>query len=152
MPDYFYDSSALAKNYHREVGTPKVTGLLRRRQANHLISRLTVIEIQSVLASKVRNGVIELSGYQRMRTRFLTDIARRRLQVIKMTGRHYQEAERLIHQYSSTRRLRTLDALQLVVALSFRQQGRIDCFVCADDGLGKIATLEGLPVLNPEQP
>jgi len=113
MPDYFYDSSALAKNYHREVGTPQVTGLLRKRKANHFIARLTVIEVQSVLASKVRNGVIEFSDYQQARKKFLTDVARRRLQVIRITGNHYQETEQLIHRYAPTRSLRTLDALQL---------------------------------------
>lgn len=30
MPDYFFDTSALAKNYHNEVGTQKVEQLLKK--------------------------------------------------------------------------------------------------------------------------
>jgi hypothetical protein len=49
-------------------------------------------------------------------------------------------------------RLRTLDALQLGVALDLRTQGRLDHFDAADKVLLTVAQLEGLPVSNPEDP
>lgn len=44
---YFLDTSALAKSYHREVGTDRVEQLLDQPGSTIFISRLTTIEIQS---------------------------------------------------------------------------------------------------------
>ena len=52
----------------------------------------------------------------------------------------------------SAARFRPLDALQLSVALNLHQTLPIDQFVCADHRLCVIALLEGLAVVNPEQP
>ena len=49
-------------------------------------------------------------------------------------------------------RLRTLDALQLAVALALSHQGMIDHFVCADYRLCEMAIVEGLSVINPSGP
>lgn len=51
-----------------------------------------------------------------------------------------------------SRQLRTLDAIQLAVALRLHQTAPVDQFVCADQRLCDIALLEGLSVFNPEQP
>jgi predicted nucleic acid-binding protein len=152
MPDYFFDTSALGKNYHNEVGTPKVEQLLKEPGARHFISRLTVIEIQSVFAGKVRAGIISESDFRILRSRFLTDVARRRLDVVRMSGFHYQEAERLIKKHAMSYSLRTLDALQLSVALDLRARGLSNHFVCADRNLDKVAVSEALTVINPEIP
>ncbi len=152
MPDYFFDTSALGKNYHNEVGTPKVEQLLKEPGARHFISRLSVIEIQSVFAGKVRAGVISESDFRTLRRRFLTDIARRRVDVVRLTGFHYQEAERLIRKQAMSYSLRTLDAIQLSVALDLRARGLSNHFVCADRNLCKVAVSEALIVINPEIP
>jgi predicted nucleic acid-binding protein len=49
------------------------------------------------------------------------------------------------------RRLRTLDALHLAVALDLRRRGILDHFVCGDESLCSIAIEEGLSTLNPAQ-
>ena len=46
--------------------------------------------------------------------------------------------------------MRTLDAIQLAVALDLRSKGVLDIFVVADKILAELAMLDGLPVLNPE--
>src|SRR5438067_1972002 len=106
MADYFLDTSALGKHYHVEVGTPVVDRLLRESGARHFISRLTVVEMQSVFAGKVRMGVISVSDFQLLHRRFLTDVTRRQFQVLRMTAAHYQEAERLIQKHGPGERLR----------------------------------------------
>jgi len=45
--------------------------------------------------------------------------------------------------------LRTLDALQLAVALDLKAQGLLDFFVCADEILCQVAEKEGITVVNP---
>lgn len=152
MAGYFFDTSALAKRYHVEVGTPKVEQLLQEVGARHLISRLAAIEILSVFAGKVRTGAITAADFALLRRRFLTDVSRREFSVVRMTGFHYQEAQRLITAHGPTRRLRTLDALQLAVALDLRGRGMLDFLVCADQGFLDVALAEGLSVIDPEQP
>jgi hypothetical protein len=48
------------------------------------------------------------------------------------------------------RQIRSLDALQLSVALQLHEAAPIDHFVCADQRLCDVAVLEGLAVINPE--
>jgi predicted nucleic acid-binding protein len=152
MPDYFFDSSALAKHYHAEVGSPKVEELLAEAGARYLISRLTVLELQSVFARKARTRLITDADLELTRTRLFNDITQGQFQVIRMTDFHYREAERLLRTYASTRNLRTLDALQLAVALDHKRRETVDYFVCADTALSSIAQNEGLRMINPEQP
>jgi hypothetical protein len=47
---FFFDSSALAKIYHREIGTAEVDGIIRAPDSQILISRLSVVELSSVFA------------------------------------------------------------------------------------------------------
>ena len=52
------------------------------------------------------------------------------LTVVAITDHHYAEAERLLKQHGNTFRLRTLDALQLAVALDVHRRespGRGGC-------------------------
>jgi predicted nucleic acid-binding protein len=152
MPDNFFDSSALGKHYHQEVGTPKVDQLLASPGVRHFISRLTVVEIQSVFAKKVRTGVLALADFQLLCRRFLADVRQRKFQVVRITAAHFQAAERLLRRVAPVQNLRTLDALQLAVALDLQGQNLISPFICADQSLCAVATAEGLTVLNPEVP
>src|SRR5690348_4807528 len=152
MPDNFFDTSALGKHYHQELGSARVDQLLADPGSRHFISRLTLVEIQSVFAKKVRTGFLSLADFQLLRRRFLTDVARLRLQVVRVTGAHFQSAEQLIRRLAPAQNLRTLDALQLAVALDLQARGVVSQFICADQGLCAIALGEGLSIVNPEVP
>ena len=86
------------------------------------------------------------------RSRFILDIAAGEIEVYSVTEDHYAAAERLIVLHGFHHRLRTLDALQLAVALDLAEQQLLDRFVTADQVLAEVASLERLKVLNPEQP
>ena len=79
MPRYFFDSSALAKAYHVETGTPKVLALLGDAASQFYISSLTVVEIQSVFSQKVRDGKIDEADYKLVKQRFAADIQGQRI-------------------------------------------------------------------------
>src|SRR5690348_6057665 len=142
MADNFFDSSALGKHYHHEVGTAKVDRLLAEQGARHFVSRLTVVEIQSVFAKKARTGVLSLADFQLLCRRFRADARRRKFQVVRITSPYFLAAEQLIRRVAPAQNLRTLDALQLAVALGLRSQGLITQFVCADQRLCGIAAAE----------
>ena len=63
MASYIFDSSALGKHSHAEIGTVFVDALLQEPGAQHGISRLTVVERHSVFAGKVRTGVIAAAAF-----------------------------------------------------------------------------------------
>jgi uncharacterized protein len=146
MPDHFFDTSAVSKHYHAEPGTAKVDALLAVAGVRQLISRLSVVEFHSVFARKVRVGEITQADFQRLTRRFRGDVAAKRLRVIRLTAAHFQSAERLIRRIGLTLSLRTLDSLQLAVAMSLNEPGRPVEFVCADQALCAIAKAEGLSV------
>ena len=54
-------------------------------------------------------------------------------------------------QYGVEEGLRTLDALQLAVALDLRDLGQIDALVAADQRLCRVASLAGCTAIDPEQ-
>jgi hypothetical protein len=71
---------------------------------------------------------------------------------MRVLNAHYQLAADLITTHGTIRQLRTLDALQLAVALKAHRTQPLDRFVCADQRLCDAAALEGLSVINPEAP
>jgi hypothetical protein len=71
---YFFDSSALARLYHPEVGTPEVGKIVRTRGIQVRISRLTVVELPSVFATKVRTQFISREDARLLVRQFQEDI------------------------------------------------------------------------------
>lgn len=152
MTNYFLDSSALVKRYHTEAGTAVVDRILSEPTSRLFIARLTVVEVQSGLARKVRMGEIQIEHFELARQKLLGDISQRRLSVVRMIDVHFARAEQLMTRYGpqvGQPRLRTLDALQLAVALAVHQHGSLDFFVAADDDLTTVAQAEQLAILNP---
>ncbi len=149
MNVYFFDTSALVKYYHPEAGTDAVDRIIEGAGAESLIARLTLVETISVFAIKVRTGEFDAAEFARLRALFSTHVARRRYRVFRLLNVHYDRARDLIANHGLHRRIRTLDALQLGVALHIHEIAPIDHFVCADQRLCDIAALEGLTVINP---
>ena len=123
--------------------------ILNEQGSVHYISRLTTVEIQSAFALKARTQAITAQDLQQIQKRIAADFAARRFPVVRMLQNHFREAEQLIRKHAPTKAFRTLDSLQLAVALSLHSQGKLDHFVCADEKLCKVAEDEGLSVINP---
>ena len=150
MANYFFDTSALAKHYHPEPGTAEVDRILNEQGSRYIISRLLVVEMQSSFAGKVRTQDITLQDFQQLQKRFATVLNTRRFQAIRMLQGHFTEAAQLLNKYAPTQSFRTLDALQLAVALDYSRKGLVDHFVCADEKFCKVAQAEGLSVITPK--
>jgi hypothetical protein len=141
----------LVKHYHTEVGSSKVDQILNEPRSNYSIARLTLTEMPSVFAKKIRTGEIGESDFDRLCLRFYADIRNRTLTPIRILNGTFDSAADLIVKHGKTRQIFTLDALQLAAALSVQQPTVVEHFVCADLRLCDIASREGLPVINPEQ-
>ena len=153
MAGDFLDTSALAKHYHPEAGSAEIDKLWDDPAQPLFVSRLSALEIVSVFAAKVRAGAISAADFDALRRRFAADLVKtKRLTGVRLLVAHYQEAERLLRTHGMVRRLRTLDALQLAVAKDLHGKKAIDRIVAADRDLLAIATLEGIGILDPENP
>ncbi len=136
MSVYYHDSSALIKHYHTEIGTAMVDSILGEVNATHFISRLSGVEVSSAFAKKVRTLEITAANFQQLHQRFLADMTNQQYRVVRLLVRHFQTA--LIQKHGLTRSIRTLDAIQLAVAIDMEDRHGIDRFVCADTNLCEI--------------
>lgn len=152
MARYFLDSSALAKLYHEEVGTAAVDQIGRTPGNQICISRLTVVELPSVFAIKVRTQFITRDDARLLVRQFHEDIISGKFEVFAVREPEFALAERLLEQYAFDFRLRTLDAIQIAVAIGLRRQEAVGHFVASDQVLCDVAAREGFSVLNPEHP
>jgi uncharacterized protein YacL len=61
-------------------------------------------------------------------------------------------AEQLVRDFAVSHGLRTLDAIQLAVAIELHRRGAAATLVASDHNLCKVAAIQGLGVLNPSAP
>ena len=148
--NYFFDSSALIKLYHPELGSQRVAAIFGEPDRRIIVSRLAGVELHSALALKTRTGHLDREGSAALRIRFFNDVASGAIALVAVCGFQYPAAERLIIRYSDRLGLRTLDALQLAVALDAQDRVGLDALVAAEKVLCEVAELEGFAVLNPE--
>ena len=150
MAGYFFDSSVLVKRYHPETGTPFVDQIVNTADNVIRVARLTIAELTSAFAIKVRTQSINRDDADVFLRQFRGDIATGKLEVFSIGEAEFAGAESLVERYAFVSRLRALDALQLAVALELRHQQLVDHFVAADAILCEVARLEGFAVINPE--
>ena len=152
MAHYFFDTSALVKHYHAELGSPEVSRILGDAHSVRSIARLTMAEMISVFAKKVRMGEIRERDFDLLAFGFFSDVAGRLVVPVRILNSYFAAAGELISKHGKSRQLHTLDALQLAVTLSIRRPTPIDHFVSADQRLLDVVALEGLSGVNPEVP
>jgi len=147
-----FDTSGLAKYYQPEIGSSKVRHIIDNSSNRIFISDLSIVELVSTLAKKVRIGEITASTFHIARHRFFADVVAGKFNIVELKHQHGQSAIKLLVKHATKRGLRTLDSLQLTIALELRSQKNVDTFVCADEKLSKVAKLEKIVFLNPELP
>jgi len=76
LAGYFLDTSALAKLCHEELGSGYVESILRQPGSKLVISRLSLVEMESVFAIKVRTGTLDENGRSLALRRLRSDIAK----------------------------------------------------------------------------
>ena len=153
MASSFLDTSALAKLYHEEPGSEYVEHIVRQPGSTGIVSRLSLVEMESVLAIKVRTGALDEIGRSIALRRLRADIARNRLIVgPAIEPRHYRSAAKLLRLHGVSRGLRTLDALQLAIALDMLESSLISVMLSADKRLCEVAEACGCPAIDPTRP
>ena len=151
MPIYYLDSSAIAKRYVREIGSPRIDDLLSRETIS--ISTLSKVELASAFARRIREGTLSPIERDSIYRRFIRET--RNFAVMTLSASIVREAALLLHSTPPTIPLRSLDALHIASALSLfaraRRHGLAEAaFVASDRTLIAAARWAGLTVVNPE--
>ena len=150
---YFLDTSAYAKLYHHEPGSDHLHSLVQNPAVTLIISTLTLVEMESVLAIKVRTGELNPHGQQLARRRLQSDLAQRRIELgPALNSHHYQNARQLLIAHAISLGLRTLDAIQAAVCLELNQTSQITALLASDHRLCRVAEVNGCPALDPAAP
>jgi len=143
MKFYFLDTSALVKRYHSEKGTDRIDRIFSQDDRAIVISSISITEMVSALNRKKEDKIISREDLEIALSKFFHDAIKDFL-VLELDGEHIKGSITLVLK----RNVRTLDALQLAVALSLKELKV--AFVCADKKLVSVAEKEGLQTINPE--
>ena len=145
MSSYFFDTSAIIKVYHKELGTPQVEEIYEDANNKIFISQLTKVEFISTIYKKYRANEINQEALDKAKNIFSQDCEERFTLIGSFLSHHLKDSSmEIIESYGMKMGIRTLDALQLAF---FKQISENNCyFVCADKTLNKIAEEIGLNI------
>lgn len=116
MPNTYVDTSALAKLYVNEAGSPAFQAYAAGLRSAW-ISRLAIVEFRCMMARRVRANLLSSQDQASARGLFEADIARGLWEVSPLDDQHAAHAAALIDRLAGVP-LRTLDALHLAIARS----------------------------------
>jgi uncharacterized protein len=142
---FFFDTSVLIKLYHEENGTTFLDQLLIEQQPIIVISDLSIIEMISALARKVRTQDVTPEMFEQVVTAFEKDVPA--FERLPLNRDVQNRAIALLKEYGLEQGLRTLDALQLASALIGNEKAPLDKFIAADKTLVNVAKKEALSAL-----
>jgi len=151
---YFLDTSALAKYYHVESGTDRVTEIVDDSNNTIILSQISILEFHSHLASKARTGErpsFGAEGFHRVCGLLCYHIVSGKFQVINLPQGFIFKATDLIRYHGCVRSLRHMDAIQLCSYLDYLQLRPDAILVASDKKLLGIVKHLGLEYLNPEE-
>jgi uncharacterized protein len=147
---YYLDASALVKRYVNEEGSDWLRVAITPGRSQLLFtSRMTIVEVISAFARRVRDGSLTLEEFASARDLFRGDCLDE-YQIMPPTIAVVDSASVLLERHP----LRAYDAIHLATALG-AQQFLADqnypalTFLSADDRLNQAAAAEGLAVDNP---
>ncbi len=150
MSHYYLDASALVKRYVDEAGSDWLRATVAPVRLSLLFtSRMTIVEVISAFARRVRDGSLTFEEFATARDVFRGDCLNE-YQIMPPTMTVIDLTCALLERHP----LRAYDATHLATALGAQQflvaQGYPPLtFLCADDRLNRSATVEGLAVDNP---
>jgi predicted nucleic acid-binding protein len=152
LNNYYLDASALVKRYVDEVGSDWLRQLVDpARDTAMFTSQMTIIEVISALARRMREGSLTHQAFATSRDAFWGDCFRE-YSIIPPSQSLVELACVLLEGHQ----LRAYDATHLATALSVQQYLDSEdypslIFISADAQLNRAAVDEGLAIENPNE-
>jgi predicted nucleic acid-binding protein len=141
----FFDTSALVKLFHEEVGSEAVAEMVCSPDNQIWVLELVRLEFLSAVFRRHRNHELDTAGLTEAISAFDEQICSFHLEPLGHAT--LREAELLLQQYGAEESLRALDALHLAACCLIAADGWV--FVCADKTLCAVAEQAGLRTSNP---
>jgi predicted nucleic acid-binding protein len=139
--NYYFDTSALIKNYIEENGSNIVIELINNAK-EIFVSELYLVESISTLRRILLDKLITEEDYENIKNEIKYDFEYfTKIEIEKILN----DCENLIDKYQ----LKTLDSIQLASAIHIKNE--IDYIVCCDKKLLKSAEEEKIKVINPNK-
>jgi predicted nucleic acid-binding protein len=145
MINFFIDTSALIKIYHKEVGTEEMLTIYKGSDTL-AISELAKIELLSSIYRKYRENEITQITLDLIVEKFEND-CEERYDVLYFSSLIFEESWHLIRQLSKKYGLKTLDSLQFSFFKTYCDKKTV--FACADLTLEKLIKREGFNTYLP---
>lgn len=145
----FLDSNALVKLYHAEAGTENLIYLLKENAYDLIltITDISRIEFHSAFLKRVRKKEIELEIVKEAFSCFEDDLLM--FNVVEVDEAVKSLAINLLDSLAHEKGLRTLDSIQLSIAIIINQIFRIEYFVTSDKNLSNVAK-DYFTIFDPE--
>lgn len=115
MSGIYVDTSALVKYYYPEEGSETVEVLILGA-SRVFLSQLSLVEMASALAKKLRTRELRSRERTRIWTAFLSDLKAPQVDLLPIRPGHLDHAVELLNEYGKAFNLRSLDAVHLAVA------------------------------------
>ena len=150
MSAYLLDTNALIYYYEGDPLGRMLETLLRTPTNRIYVTSLTLVEIRSALAKRVRSTDLSHIGYQLVMRGFLRDISSiGRFRIHPLRRNFVDPCVRLLEEYALRQGfgLRSLDCLHLQAGLDLQQREPELRLVTADGALANVAKLAGVPTL-----
>jgi predicted nucleic acid-binding protein len=142
MSLYFFDTSALVKRYHVEIGSEKVDEIFNDPAGAFAIANITIAEFASAFTRKLHEGVISEDDFRACLSEFSKDMISS-FWIIDIERSHINKSISLIIKHN----MGTLDSLQLAVFLNLSSIN--PTMVTSDEALLNTALKEGFHAINP---
>jgi predicted nucleic acid-binding protein len=145
----FFDTSALIKLFHREIGTDFVMQIVNDTQNRVWISELTIIEFFNAIYRLYRELHINDEQLSNLICEF--DRECNRFFIVSLNEAVIKEAREILSSFGKNIPLRSLDALQLASYNLVYENSKDWAFVTSDDRLIQILQSIGMKVINPQE-
>ncbi len=150
MATFYFDTSAIVKRYHKELGTDVLDKIFELKEHGFAISFWTLLEFIVAFSARKRRGQLSREAFNMTVSRFLRDVLER-FTIISVNDEIVASAIPLAIRHA----LPSADCLQLAGAISLKralQPAREKLvLLCSDKDLCKAAREEGIEYINPEE-
>jgi len=150
---YFFDTSALVKYYHNELGTDQVVKIIDDQYNKIIISQISILEFHSQFAKKARDTKypkFDANGFVKVCGLLCYHIVSGKFQITELTDDFVFKAVDLIREHSCEKNLRHLDAIQMSSFLDYLRVHLETVFVASDKKLLKVFDSLKLNYYDPE--
>jgi len=150
MVTFYFDTSAIVKRYHREMGSEVLDKVFGLKEHEFVTSYWTVLEFTVAFSARMRRKALSKNAFNVVMSRFLRDVLDD-FTITSVNDELIASATPLAVKYS----LPSADCLQLVSAISLKRALEYEkeklVLLCSDKDLCRAAQKEGIESINPEE-